>query len=644
MNWLRAGILLLFIGVCLAADTVSPSVQPSCSTKTTDCPNPATPSTTAPSAPVSPAATTEPAGTPVASLLPSRKDLKAAHRAFARGLKLEKSNNLEAAFTQFEEAARLSPLNPEYLAAREMTREHLAGLHLELGDASLLAGNKTGALAEFRAALNLDPENEFAQQRVQDVIGLPATHASSPVRVVASSDNLALNPPNGPAGLHDIHYRGDSHGLLTTVATSFGLTVIFDDSFVSRHIRFDIDQADFSTVMRAVSQVSKSMIVPLEPTVLFVAGDSPDNHRLYDRMGLRSFYVGGTSTSPTDMNELVNTLRNVFEFRFVSLNANASTITVRGPIATLEAATRFLSGLNSQQPEVLLDLQVLEVSHTYTRSIGLHVPNNFNLYNIPASALALAGGQSISSLVNQLISSGGINQAGNSTIAALLSQLQSQNSSIFSQPLTTFGGGLTLMGLTLDQLAAALSLNESSVKTLQHVQLRASQKNEATFKLGSRYPVLNASFAPLSNSTAIAGVLQNQSYTAPFPSVNYEDLGLTFKAKPTIHHNSDVGLEVSVQFRALGTATVNSIPVINQREYNGGITLKDGELAAIAGVVTESDQRSLDGLPTFAQVPGFGLLVSQNSRMEMDDELLLLITPHIVRDSGTTDPPPIWLN
>ncbi len=162
----------------------------------------------------------------------------------------------------------------------------------------------------------------------------------------------------------------------------------------------------------------------------------------------------------------------------------------------LESATQFLAQLDVPRPELLLDVQVFEVDYTYTKNIGLHVPDQFKLYNIPAAALAALGGQNLQDLINQLIASGGINQAGNSSIAALIAQLQSQQNSIFSQPLATFGGGLTFFGLSLDQLSAVLSLNESSVRSLQHVTLRASQEKEATFKLGSRYPVMNASFSP----------------------------------------------------------------------------------------------------------------------------------------------------
>ena len=441
---------------------------------------------------------------------------------------------------------------------------------------------------------------------------------------------------------HDFHYRGDSRGLLTAVAASYGLTVIFDDTFPSRRVRFDIDNADFKTAMLAVSEVTKTFTVALEETVLFACADTPENHRVFDRMGLRTFYVPGAG-SPQELQDLMNSMRTLFEFKFVSLNAAASTITIRGPRALLEAATQFFGQLNSPRPEVLLDLKVFQVSHTYARQIGLHVPDTFNLYNIPIGALAALGGTNIQQLINQLISSGGINQAGNQTIAALIAQLQSQAGSIFSQPLATFGGGLTFMGLSLDQLAPVLSMNESSVRSLEHVQLRASQEKDATFKLGSRYPILNASFAPIYNNAAIASVVGNSSYTAPFPSVNYEDIGLTLKAKPLVHNNSDVALELELQLRTLGTTNTNGIPDILNREFKGGILLKEGEEAVVAGMITESDQHSLNGLPGFSSIPGFGVLTSQNSKQDEEDELLILITPYVVRSPDRSDAPEIYL-
>ncbi|MGD0214640.1 MAG: hypothetical protein ABSB87_15540 [Terriglobales bacterium] len=569
----------------------------------------------------------------------NNKDLKDARKAFKRGLKLEKSRNLEQALYEFQEAARLIPQNVEYLTATEMTRQHLAGMHLQQGNSDLLGGRPIEALAEFRTALNLDPQNEFAQQRVRDALGPVPPQASQPPQLVDSSDNLTAKPADAR---RDFHYRGDSRGLVTAVAASYGLTVIFDDSFPSRRVHFDLENADFATALASASAVTKSFCVPLEDTVLYAAVDNPENHRLFDRMGMRTFYISSSNPSK-DLQDLVNSLRTVFEFKLVSLDAAASKITVRGPLPMLVAATQFLEQLNSPPPQVMFDLKVFEVSHSYMRTIGLHVPDNFNLFNIPVAALAALGGQNIQALINQLIASGGINQAGNQTLSALLAQLQGQQNSIFSQPLATFGGGLTLMGLSLDQLSATLSMNESSVRQLDHVQLLASQDKDATFKLGERYPILNASFAPIYNNSAIASVIGNSSYTAPFPSVNYEDIGLTLKAKPSIHDNSDVAVELEIDIRSLGSSITNGIPDILNREYKGGILLKPGEQAVVAGMVTQSDERTISGLPLFSTIPGFGLFTSQHSKQEDNDELLILLTPHVIRSRERAEAPEIWL-
>jgi len=568
-----------------------------------------------------------------------KKDLQAARQAFSEGVKLEQSKNVDEALAEFEEAARLIPQNVDYLTACEMVRQQAVALHLQRGNDDLTAGRQVEAMAEFRIALDLDPQSEFAQQRLRDALGPMPVRTTGAPQLVASADSVAAKPQEGH---HDFHYSGDSHGLLTAIAASYGLTVIFDDAFPSRRVRFDLQDADFATAMRAASEVTRSFSVALEETVLFATLDSPENHRLYDRMGLRTFYIPGAG-SPQELNELMNGVRTLFDLRFVSLSAASSTLTIRGPQGTLDAATQFLETLDSTRPEVMLDIHVYEVDHSYARNLGVHIPNEFNLFNIPAAALAALGGQNIQDLINELIASGGINQAGNESIQALLAQLESQQNSIFSQPLATFGGGLTLMGLSLDQLRATLSLNESSVQTLEHVTLRASQQKEATFKLGSRYPILNASFAPIFNNAQISQVIQNNSFTAAFPSVSYEDLGLTMKAKPTVDGNLDVNLQLEIEFRTLTGASVNGVPVISSREYKGGILLKEGEPAVVAGMITQMDQKSLSGLPAFSRIPGLRALSSGNSKQEEDDEMLIVITPYVVAGRTKSDSPEIWV-
>jgi type II secretory pathway component GspD/PulD (secretin) len=267
------------------------------------------------------------------------------------------------------------------------------------------------------------------------------------------------------------------------------------------------------------------------------------------------------------------------------------------------------------------------------------------MYNIPAAALVGLGGlggQNIQQLINQLISSGGINQAGSSSLSGLLAQLGGQQNNIFSQPLATFGGGLTFMGLSLDQLSAALSVNESWSRSLENVTLRAGNNSDATFHLGTRYPIQNASYAPIYNSPQISQVLGNQSYIPPFPSISYEDLGLNVKAKPAVHGDGSVTLKLEMQVRSLTGQSNNGVPVISNREFNGDINLKDGEPAVVAGEISRTDMFSMGGIPGLGMIPGLNRITTTNNKQEDDDEMMIIITPHIV-SNFVRSTPTIWV-
>jgi Flp pilus assembly secretin CpaC len=566
----------------------------------------------------------------------SKKDLKEARNAYARGLKLEDHQRFEEAFTQFDEAARLAPRDAQFVSAREVAKSQLVFQHTERGNGFLANAQREAAAMEFRAALKLDPSNPYIQKLLEEALRSPAS-VTSLRDVVVDSSEIHLQPKSERA---TFHYRGDVRGLFTELASAYGVSTEFDDSVQSKPVRFFVDDVDFFTALNLACRVSKMMWTPLDTHQMLVAADNAENHKQFDRMSLATFTVPG-ATSPQEATELVTSLRSICDFQKIS-SGQLGTLEVRAPQAMLAACTTLLRQLITDRPQVALDIEVYQISHNFTREIGMHLPDTFTLYNIPVAALAALGGQSISSLVNQLISSGGINQAGSSALSGLLAQLQGQAGSIFSQPLATFGGGLTFSGVSLDQLKAALSLNESWARSLQRLTLRASQGNDATFHLGERYPILNASYAPIYNSPAISAALGSQSYVPPFPSVSYEDLGLEIKAKPVVHGNGEVSLALELQVRSLTGQSANGVPVIANQEYKGSIRLRDGEPAVVAGQVSTSDERSMAGLPGLSGIPGFNQALLDNNRMNEDDELLIIVTPHVVanRDRATDE---IWV-
>ena len=322
----------------------------------------------------------------------SKTELKDARNAFKAGVKLRDQQRLEEALSRFDEASRLAPQNMQFLTAREVVKSQLVFNHIEHGNLLMLENERGRAAAEFRAALDLDTDNQFARERLADAIReiAPAMPRAWPVRV-ADSVEIHVEPKGGSA---TFHYSGDVRGLFSELSAAFGVTAQFDDSVQARQVRFNVDDVDFLTALKLACKVSKTMWAALDTHQVLIAADNPENHKQFDRMSLRTFALPPHST-PQEVTDLVSTMRTIFDLNLMSLGQTADQIEVRGPQAALEAASRLLEQLGNQRPQVMLDVRVYQIDHQLTRNIGVHIPNTFNMYNIPAVALAGLGGQSI---------------------------------------------------------------------------------------------------------------------------------------------------------------------------------------------------------------------------------------------------------
>jgi type II secretory pathway component GspD/PulD (secretin) len=566
-------------------------------------------------------------GTPIVPMV-TKKQAAEAKRQFEAGVKLKEKGHLDEAFSKFSSASELNPMKLDYITAREFTREQLAYEALKRGNKAMLDQNEIVAMAEFRRALDYDPTNNYALQRMRDAI--PENQVTDhPISVVEKSLPIDLRP--SPEH-HDFHFRGDSHALLTEVTAAYGIKAQFDDSVKQQRVFYDIQNVNFATAMQAAAVVTKTFWIPLTPTQILFLADTAENRRNFERLGLQTFYL--PDLSDQQLAEMTNSLRVLLNLRYIALDKEANTISIRAELPILNAADQLLRSLTTGRPEVLLDLSVYAVSTSLSRSLGTALPTQFSMFNISPALLAGLGANA-GNLINQLIASGGINAANSTAVSALLAQLQnSSTSSILATPFVTFGGGLTLFGLNGagTGVTPTFSLNTSDIQTLEHLLLRASHNDPAVAKIGERYPIINATFAPIYNTSAIASVIGNQSYIAPFPSFTFEDLGLNLKATPFVHGETDITLKLELQIRSLG----NGIPIINNREYNGEITVKDGESSVVTGLIDMNDSRSINGYPFLGQVPGLNYGTSVHNKNVSEDELLVVITPHIIRLSDQT--------
>jgi general secretion pathway protein D len=560
----------------------------------------------------------------------SKRDRKKAQKEYVAAIDALRGGDIANAKELLEKSLALDPANIAALTARELVRQNDVQQEVSQATRDLQSKQEATAIAGFRKALALDPNNLVAQQGLSSALAQnTGESAGHPEIRYQDAEDIHIEPKDAP---HDFHFKGESRGLLDQVWNAYGIHPLIDSSVLSKQLRFDVDGADFATAVTISGQMTKTFYVPLSANQALIFADTPENRRNFERLALRTFYIGEAST-PQDINDAVTMLRTIFDLRFVMPAAASNQITVRAPIEMLNAATRILEDLYSGKPQVMLELNVYQLEQTLARDLGLGLPTQFTLFNVNTEAQKLLGSGN-QDLINQLISSGAINQANSSSIAALLAGLAAGGSnSILSQPIATFGGGITRSGVIVPGTSLHASLNTSSFRALDHVMLRAAQSDPTTFRDGTRYPILNASFAPIFNTSAISSVLANQTFTAPFPSFSYEDLGLTLKATPTIHGSRDVSLKLEFQLRGLGATQLNGVPVITNREYNGIISVPVGETAVLAGMVSKQEQLSLQGLPGISRLPILGASTSVRNTQTDDAELLITIRPHLVRDS-----------
>jgi len=546
----------------------------------------------------------------------SKQAKKAAEKEFKSALDLQRAGKPEDALLAVSRATQLEPGNAEFITMGERLRQQIVGVHLEQGNRLASAGDSLGAVQEFRTALAIDPQNAYVAQRLHDVIPPdPNPENKHVLELLASVDQIDLQPAPGKKSFH---MQGDTRQLYIQIGAAFGIFMEFDQNLSSRMLRFDLDNVDFYTVMQLAGKMTKTFWSPVASHQAMIASDNLENRKQYERMALRTFYVGN-AMSVTDLQDVINVMRNIFDMKLVSMQPGKNTITVRAPREQVEAAASLLDNLMDAKPELLIDVKEYEFDTDNLRDIGLNLPTSFQVFSIPSEIRRVLGGDA-QAVIDQLNQTGTIDPSKISPSA-----LAGLAGSPLLAPFVFFGKGNGLTGITVPPVSAKLAMNSSVARNLEHMTLRATDGEAATFRVGTRFPIVNSTF------TNVAFSSRGQTQIGNTPQFTYEDLGITLKTTPHYHSNGDVTLATELQIQGLGTFSINSIPDITTRSYKGTITVHDGEQSIIMGLISEQELRSTQGFPVLSEIPGLRSLLSANSKERIHNELLIVVTPHVVR-------------
>lgn len=546
----------------------------------------------------------------------SKEDKKAAEKEFKNAQDLQRTGKLDEALLSVMKAEELTPGNVEFMTMGEVLRQQIVGEQVEAGNHLAAAGDPNGAAQRFRAALTVDPHNAYVAQRLHDIepIDGDAEHKHV-LQLLASVDQINLEPS---PGRKSFHLQGDTRQVYTQIGAAFGVFMQFDQNLTSRIIHFDLDNVDFYTATQVAGMMTKAFWAPISSHEAMVATDTVETRKQYERLALRTFYVGNVS-SQTDLNDLVNVMRTIFDMKLVSIQPSQNTITVRAPREQVEAVASLLDNLMDAKPELMLDVKESEIDTDRLRDVGLSLPTSFQVFSIPSEIRRVLGSDA-QSVIDQLNRTGTIDP---STISP--SALANLAGSPLLAPFLVFGKGNGLTGITVPSIGAKLAMNSSTATNLESMMLRAIDGEAATFRVGTRFPIVSSTFSNVAIST------RGQVQVGNTPQFTYVDLGITLKATPHYHSNGDVTLVLDLKVDALGTLQVNSIPDITSRSYVGTITVHDGEQSVITGLLSEQELRSVQGLPLLSSLPGLNTFLGSNSKERIHNELLIVITPHVVR-------------
>jgi general secretion pathway protein D len=549
----------------------------------------------------------------------------------ADGRRLIDQGRTEEGIAQLERAARAEPGNASYRMTLIRERESQTGALLAQADAALRAGRLDEASGLYARADGLWPAHPRVQAgqeavaaarrrqaRVSRAAALQAQGLDEQARrlveavlaedpadagALALSRTLAMAavpaPDTAPAlasGLRkpvtlDFH-ETNLRAVFEALARSTGLNFVFDhdvrsDIKVTLNIRHaSVDEV--IGILTATNQLDRKVLG--DSTVLIYPNTAP-KQRDYLELSVRTFYLANAEAK-----SMQTMLKTVLKTRDIYADDKLNSLTIRDTPDALKLAERVIAAQDLPEPEVMLEVEVLEVKRSRLLDLGIDPPGKFTVLNLvpnPSTVISTA--------------------TGSTTV----------NSQTLTQTQLTLAGlrHLSGSGVAIDNPSANLRSENGDTNILANPRIRVKNREKARILIGDRVPVITTT------STANVGVAE---------SVSYLDVGLKLDVEPTVYLDSEVGvkvnLEVSNIVREVRGSTGSLTYQIGTRLASTSLRLKDGETQALAGLISDEDRSSTAGVPGFTELPVLGRLLSTQSNDRSKTEIVLLITPRVVRN------------
>lgn len=542
----------------------------------------------------------------------------AAQQAFKDGQHLFDSGHVEEGLAQMDKAYRLDPGNSEYRSQYFTRRERAVFQWLSQADSVKSQGSWDEAEGLYRRVLRIEPDNPRAK------MGLNALQVEKAQSLKLEEAKLLLDKgdligagrlirlvlvesPSHPAALAlqkvieaktaaQAHQSGLTfkskldrpitiefkdaplQAVFESISRTAGVNFIFD-----KEIRADL-RANLFVRDARIEDVIRFLLVTnqleqrvLSKNTLFIYPGTPQKQKDFQELQVRNFYL-----TNADAKQTANIIKSMVKTRDILIDEKLNLIVMRDTPEAIRVAERLIAAQDIAEPEVMLDVEVLEVSSNLLRELGIRFPEQ-----ISYSVVGAAG------------------TPGTVTLPELINR----------------NAGLVRVSFTNPALVLNLRNQVGDTNLLANPRIRVMNREKAKIHIGDRVPVIT-------NTTTATGLVSE--------SVNYLDIGLKLDVEPNIYLDNEVGikigLEVSNIVREIRSASGTLTYQVGTRNAATSLRLKDGETQILAGLINKEDRKTSNQAPGLGQLPIVGRLFSSDADTISKTEVVLLITPHVVRN------------